>query len=216
MKKVVILGGYGDGLVAAQLIKDMRCSGIQIELVGFLNDHLNKNEKIMGLPVLGSIKDWLRFRDDCFFHTALHKVKQMKSRAKFIRELGIPEHKLISLVHPTATIADDVTIGHGSTICSHVTIQPGARIGAFNSIRAGANIGHDTTTENFCYIGPNATMTGRSQLKEGAHLGPNSVIIDGISLESYSIASAGSVIAKETTSSSIYIGNPARYVGAIE
>ncbi len=208
----MILGGHGDGLVAAQVIKDMSLAGNPIMLAGFLNDHCVPGTLIHNIPVLGRIQDWKTLNDEYFFHPALHKVKQMIERKKLLLQLEIPNQRIASLIHPTAVIADNTKIQHGTLICSYVTIQPGANIGAFNSIRAGANIGHEAVTEDFCYIGPNATMTGKSRLKEGAHLGPNAVITDGITLQNFCIAGAGSAIMQETTPFSIYIGNPARKV----
>jgi sugar O-acyltransferase (sialic acid O-acetyltransferase NeuD family) len=214
MKKIIILGGHGDGLVAAQVIADKQQSGEKIELVGFLNDNLSIGEPIEGIPVLGAIKQWhaLGLDNTYYFHPALHKVKQMSQRKELIHNLKIPLERIATLIHPTAVIAASAEIMPGCLICSYVTIQPGVKIGAFNSIRAGANIGHNAKTDDFCYIGPNATMTGNATLKEGAHLGPNAVITDGITLEKYAVAGAGAAIMQRTDSHSIYIGNPARKI----
>jgi sugar O-acyltransferase (sialic acid O-acetyltransferase NeuD family) len=214
IKKIILLGGHGDGLVAAQLINDMQCAGQAVELVGFLNDHVESGSMIENIPVLGKTSEWstLGFDETYYFHPALHKLKAMPKRKVLLDNLAIPPEKLISLIHPTAVIASSVKIESGCLICSHVTIQPGARIGTCSSIRAGANIGHDAIIKSFCYVGPNATMTGKSMLNEGAHLGPNAVISDGIILESYAVAGAGAAILQATDSHAIYIGNPARKI----
>jgi sugar O-acyltransferase (sialic acid O-acetyltransferase NeuD family) len=214
MKKVVLLGGYGDGLVAAQVIQDMQRAGHPIELAGFLNDHAPPGSTIENIPILGKISDWPRLAADnnYYFHPALHKIKAMPERKAMLERLAIPPEKHITLAHPTAVIASSVLIQPGCLICSHVTIQPGAKLGPCTSVRAGANIGHDAVLEGFCYVGPNATMTGKSILKEGAHLGPNAVVIDGIILGHYAIAGAGAVILKNTDSYAIYLGNPARKI----
>ena len=214
IKKIILLGGHGDGLVAAQLITDMQRAGHGVELAGFLNDHAEPGSMIENIPVLGKISEWsaLSFDKTHYFHPALHKIKAMPERKALLDSLAIPPEKLISLIHPTAVIASSVNIEVGCLICSHVTIQPGASIGIYTSIRAGANIGHDAMIDGFCYVGPNATMTGKSILKEGAHLGPNAVISDGIILESYAIAGAGAAILQNTDPHAIYIGNPARKI----
>ncbi|MCH9756756.1 MAG: acetyltransferase [Gammaproteobacteria bacterium] len=212
--KIILLGGHGDGLVVAQTIQDICETGQSVKLVGFLNDRVDVGATIDTIPVLGKISEWktLDFDETYSFHPALHKVKDMHRRVAYLEGLNIPDDRFVTLVHPTAVIADSAKIGKGCFIGSHVTIQPGAIIGSYCSIRAGANIGHDTVIEDFCYIGPNSTMTGNSILKKGAHLGPNAVISDGITLENYTIAGAGAVIIQKTDRNAVYIGNPARKI----
>lgn len=210
MQSIVLIGGYGDGLVAAQIIADMRSAGCSVSLLGFLNDALKVGDTINCWPVLGKIKDWEGLSEDIQFHICLHKVGMMDARIKLIESLCIPESRLISLVHPTACIADDVIVGKGSMICQHVTCQPGSVIGNITTIRAGANVGHDAKLGNYCYLGPNASLCGRSEVKTGAHVGPNAVVVDAVVLEQFSIAGAGAVIFKSTPKYSTWIGNPAR------
>lgn len=208
--KIIILGGHGDGEVAAQVIFDAEKSGQLIELVGFLNDSMTSKETIFNLPVLGVLDSWKKLDDSFFFLPVIQKIKKMPSRHQRITNLKIPLDRMATVIHPTACIASNVTVGRGTLITSHVTVQPGAKIGNFVSIRAGANLGHDTIVEDFCYIGPNATMCGRSELGQGASLGPNAVILDRIRVEDYSIVGIGSAVTKNFISFNILSGNPAR------
>lgn len=208
--RIIILGGPGDGIVAAQTVRDMARAGREIELAGFLNDRLPVGEQVLGAPVLGTLKDWATLPDDVMFLPALHKVGDMPARSRLIRDLGIPPQRWASVVHPTACIADDVQVGWGCYIAAHVAVQPGARLGNFVSIRAGGSIGHDVVLHNFTYVGSNATLTGRAQMEEGAHLGPNAVVIDRVIVGTFSIVGAGAAMMKNAHPYSVYLGNPAR------
>lgn len=208
--RVVILGGAGDGFVAAQVIRDMHKAGEDIELVGFLNDHAEVGDSIGHYPVLGKTADWRNLPQDVFFHCCLLSVGKMRLRATLIKELGIPDERLISLIHPTACIADDVVIGNGALICSYVTCQPGAQIGRLGSIRAGANIGHDVKLADYVYVGPNSTLCGYATVAEGAYVAPNSVVRERLQLGEYSVLAAGAVAFKDIESDATWIGNPAR------
>lgn len=208
--KVVILGGSGDGQVAAQLIRDMRRSGQSIELLGYLNDHAEKGEIIGSYPVLGKTRNWLELPKDVFFHCCLLSVGRMRQRAELIKGFAISDERLVSLIHPTACIADDVVIGPGAMICSHVTCQPGVRIGRLGSIRAGANIGHDVTLDDFVYVGPNSTVCGYAKVDEGAYVAPNAVVRERICMGEYSVLAAGGVAFKDVEANATWIGNPAR------
>lgn len=208
--QVVILGGSGDGLVAAQVIRDLRRSGQEIELMGFLNDHADRGETIGGYPVLGKTADWPELSENVLFHCCLLSVGKMRQRADLIKALAIPEERLVSLIHPSACIADDVVIGRGALIASHVTCQPGARIGRLGSIRAGANIGHDVTLNDYVYVGPNATLCGYATVAEGGYVAPNSVVRERLHMGEYSVLAAGGVAFKDIESNATWIGNPAR------
>ncbi len=212
MINVVILGGHGDGLVAAGVIHDMAKAGTQIRLAGFLNDALAPGELIHGVPVLGRTRDWAELDESYLLHVCLHKVGQMRQRSELIDSFSIPEDRLISLIHPTATIAADVIIRPGTLIASHVTCQPGAKIGRYATVRAGANLGHDTVLEDFAYLGPNATLCGCARLSRGAHAGPNSVVIDGLQVGPFSVLAAGAAVMRNTEADSVWMGNPARCV----
>lgn len=212
MHRIVILGGPGDGMVAAQIVRDMRKGGIEVELAGFLNDALGRGETIDGLPVLGGTRDWRNAPPDHLFHICLHKVGQMKQRAGLVESFGIPDDRLATLRHPSSLVADGAAVGAGAMIAQNVVCQPGARIGRLASIRAGANLGHDTVLGDLAYVGPNASLCGRAEVAYAGHVGPNAVLTDGCRIAEYAVLSAGAVALRDLDSGSTWLGNPARRV----
>lgn len=212
--KVVIMGASGDGLVVAQAIRDIERYDKSMQVIGFLDDGCGAESIVHGLPVLGGLASWSDLDDNILFIPALHKLKKMFMRRKLIDQLGVPEERWVTVIHPTATIADDVMVGHGSFIASNVTIQPGAVVLGFASIRAGANIGHDAIMNGYCYMGPSATLCGGAQIEEGVHVGPNAVIVDGIVVGQYAVVGAGSVATKNITAFDVCFGVPARKVSS--
>jgi acetyltransferase EpsM len=214
-QKLVILGGSGDGLVVAQAARDCAAATHCLELAGFLDDRVPKGQVVFGAAVLGALRSWRTLPADVVFVPALHKVGEMPARARLISELGIPPERWASVVHPTACIAGDVSVGAGSFIASYVTIQPGARVGKFVSVRAGANVGHDAALEDFTYMGPNATLSGRSCLAEGAHLGPNAAVVDRLTVGRYAVVGVGSAVTKNVEPFAVCMGNPARRIRSL-
>jgi sugar O-acyltransferase (sialic acid O-acetyltransferase NeuD family) len=215
MVKIIIIGGHGDGTVVAQAIIDLAVVDHSVTVLGFLNDTLRPGTLVHGFPVLGTLDDWDRTESGTQFISALHKIKQMEVRSRRILELAIPKDRWISVVHPTARIANDVQIGHGSFLAQYVVVQPGARIGHHVSVRAGANIGHDAVAEDFAYMGPNSTLCGRAVLQTGAHLGPNAVVVDGKRVGCYAVVGVCSAVTKNVPDREIYFGTPARKVATL-
>ena len=67
-------------------------------------------------------------------------------------------------VHPTALVADDVSLGAKVVIGPHVVIESGARIGEGTRIAANSYIGHETTIGHGCAIYPNVTIRERTRI----------------------------------------------------
>jgi len=210
--KVVILGGQGDGLVAAQIIEDMSSQGQDIELVGFLNDHEAMGSLIGGYPVLGKTSEWHNLPEEWGYHFSLLSVGKMRERALLIKSFNIPIDRVVSLIHPTALISRTASVGKGTLVAAYAVMQPGSQLGLCCSVRAGANIGHDVSVGDFVYVGPNATLCGYSGVAEGVFLAPNSVLRDRTKMGEYSVLAAASVAYKDVPENSTWIGNPARRI----
>lgn len=212
-KKIIILGGVGDGEVVASIINDIskyEC----IDLIGFLNDgDLNK---ILDYPVFGGLNQWEQYnQDDIFFISALLKTKNSFSRSRLLDSLEIPIEKFYTAIHPTAVVSKDSSIGYGNLIGPHVAIMPNVKIGNHCSFRAGASVGHHCQINDYCYMGPNSTLSGRSELSNGVHVGPNACVLDSVKVKQHCVLGAGSVLQKDTLSFSVYFGMPARKIESI-
>lgn len=216
MSGLLILGAAGDGKVVAEVALDLAARGEGPTPVGFLDDRLPTGTICHGLPVVGSLAQWRDAAADTLFVAALHKIKQMVGRCALIESLGIPEDRWATVIHPTARIARYVEVGAGSFVAQYVVVQPGASIGRHVSIRAGANIGHDARVGDFAYIGPNASLCGTAEMAHAAHLGPNGVIVEGVSVGEYSVVGVASAVTKHIGPRRVVFGTPARFVGGVD
>jgi sugar O-acyltransferase (sialic acid O-acetyltransferase NeuD family) len=215
-KRLVVLGGPGDGLVVAEAILHATEAGQDVELYGFLNDVLPSGQILQSVPVLGRFEDWHALDGDVMFVPAVQKVKDMQARVSRIESLGIPDQRWTSVVHPRAVVSSDVQIGVGAFVASCATVQPESRIGRFASLRAGAMLGHHCVVEDHAYVGPNATMCGRSTLDFGAHLGPGAVLLDSKTMGTFSVAGIAAAVTKSVPDYWVVFGNPAVRVGNIQ
>ncbi len=205
---LVILGGLGDGLC---LLDELKKSYSQT-VVGFLNDMSLPGTDFYGIPVFGPLDSWVDLPQHYKFVPALHKVKEMPFRVRRILELGIPEERWATVIHPTAIIAQDVLISYGSYIGPYVVIQPGVSLGKFLSLRSGVNIGHDCQVKDFVFIGSNCCICGSCTLEVGVQVAPCSTVSNNVHLGEYSIVSLGSAVLKSIPSYSLVLGNPAKIV----
>ena len=212
LKKVVIIGGGGNGLVVAQIVLDLIKAGEPVELVGFLNDNIPVGEYIERWPVLGAPHEWESLDGDVSFVYALLSVGKMKVRADKFKQLNIPQNRLATLVHPSASISFNVQLGCGVVVAANAVLQPGAKIGDNCFIRANANLGHDVTLDNLVDIGPNSTLCGYAHAEEGVQIAPNSVVRDSVRIGTYSTVAAGAAIFKDVAPGATMLGNPAKRI----
>jgi acetyltransferase EpsM len=212
MKKLIIIGGFGNGSVVASTVNDINKQKPEWEILGFLNDR--DEGPINGLPVLGSITPetvapYLN-QADVFFYWALVSVKLRKDFTKRLFDLGIPEERFATLVHPTAIVSDHAKLGYGVSVQPFVNIGPGVRIANYVHVFAQAMIGHDAKLDNFAYVANNACVGAHVHLEEGAYVGTNATTRENLTLGEWSLTGIGSVVVKDVAPGQIVIGNPAR------
>ncbi len=120
-------------------------------------------------------------------------------------------------------IGDNVSIGTHSVIEHHIKIGNNVRIHSL------VFIPEYTILEDFCWIGPQVTITNAKYpkspdvknelkgavIKRHAKIGANVTILPGIIVGENSLTGAGSVITKNIEPNSIYAGNPAKFIRTI-
>lgn len=213
MKRLVIIGGHGNGTVVCSTIEDAIAESQEWQIEGFLNDRLEMGEMIGGFPVLGKVDAAPRLNaDDCYFVYTLAVVKIARERFQRLRELGIPPEKFATFKHPTAVVGRNVRLGHGVVLMPGVVISPDVTIGDHSQLYANAFVGHDTRMGDCCFIANNASVGGLVTVEEGAHIGSNSSIRERVVLGEWSIVGLGAVVLKDVLAYETVVGNPARSI----
>jgi len=212
MKKLVILGGRGIGMIAASVAQDLG----YYDFIGFLNDFIPIGDTI-GLykkhAVIGTTKDIKKFLkdEDVYFFIGYIGMKNEKEVFEKISNLNIPRKKFATLIHPSAIIPKGYCkIGYGVLISPLAQISPDTTIEDNCILLANSFLGHDSTMKRFSHITANSVVGGNVTLGYGSHIGTNATIRENITIGDFSIVGSGSVVLKDVPNNSIYIGNPAR------
>ncbi len=112
-----------------------------------------------------------------------------KREAEAHQELNFPV-----LIHPDASVADDVWIRGGTLICAGAVIDPAVCIGKHVIVNAGAVITHDCVIGDYAHIAPGVHLCGGVRIGEGALIGVGSCAVPGAEVPAWCVVPAGSVI----------------------
>ena len=214
-KKVVILGGFGNGAYFADIVRDIDAAGGEYELMGFLNDHMKVGADVFGSPVLGPLEKSLDLLKDpgIFFLQGLLTVKKFKERIARIEELGIPIERYARLIHPSAVVSESASLGFGSALMPFSLIQSNVTIGDHCWISNNCNVSHDTRIGDYAFISPNAAVGSYVDVGRGVFIGMSASICVRLKIGEFATVGMGAVVLKDIEADAVAVGNPARIVG---
>ncbi|MCD4820388.1 MAG: hypothetical protein K8S23_17045 [Candidatus Cloacimonetes bacterium] len=211
-KKVLILGGIGNGTVIAYAINDAYEPGqSDLFVAGFLNDREVVGSKIEGFSVLGKTNEIQRFlSEDYLIINTIYRIDGNEKRIENLKKLKIPDEKFVSFIHPSAYVTKNVKIGNGVIIMPNVSISSGVEIGNNSLIMVNATIGHNSKIGKYCHIAAQSSIGSFVNIQNGIHIGLNATIRENCVLGKFSSLGMGSVLLNNIGEKEIWVGNPAK------
>lgn len=217
-RKLIVIGGKGNGTVIASAVEDIIADGGDWEILGFLND--GEEEIIDGYPVLGKPEDVKRYsQKDCYFFYSLISVKVSGPRVERLKRLEAPVEKFATLVHPNARVSRNVQLGYGVAVGPFTFIGPNARLGNHILVHGHCYVARDTILKSYCYLAPRATVGAEVVVEEGAYLGMAStveIVREPVVVGAWSVVGMGAVAFHSIPPYVIVVGVPARSIGTVE
>jgi acetyltransferase EpsM len=214
VKKVVIIGGIGNGSVIANAIIDAFKRGEkEWEFSGYLNDRIETGGNIEGFPVFGKISDWKKLSEkDYYFINTIFRIDGQQERIQMFENLSLPDEKLATFVHPLAYVAPNVKLGSGTVVMPNASVSSGTAFGRCCMIMAGSTIGHDNSIGNYCHFAAQSCVGAYMKISDGVHIGLNATTRENLRIGRNSALGMGSVLTKDIGDNEIWIGNPAKYL----
>lgn len=212
MKKVVILGGSGIGMLATSILE--RLGGF--EVVGFLNDMIPKGSEIgkyRKIKVVGTTNDLPEFLadDNTYVFIAYLGITNEKATYQKIENLNIPKEKYINVIDPSVIIPTEYcSVGCGVMMAPMSQINPDVTISDNCLLLSNSFVGHDAFLDRFAHIASNAVVGASVHVGKGVHVGTNATIREKVKIGDYSLIGAGSVVLKDVPENAVVVGNPAR------
>ena len=201
-KKLIILGCGGQAKVVTDIA--MKCG---YQDIGFLDDFFT-DDTFINFPVLGKCVDAEKYSSADFFIAIGNSQIRHKIQTQLI-EKGL---NIATLTHPSAIIAPDVTIGHGTVVMAGVVINPSAKIGKGCIINTCASIDHDCTIGDFAHISVGAHIAGTVNIGNNTWIGVGATVSNNINIVADCMVGAGAVVVEDLTKAGTYVGVPAKNI----
>jgi UDP-2-acetamido-3-amino-2,3-dideoxy-glucuronate N-acetyltransferase len=157
----------------------------------------------------------------------------------YIHPEAMVESKLIgdgTRIWAFSHVMRDVSIGRNCNVGEHCFLEAGARVGSNVTIKNGNMIWDGVTLEDGTFIGPGVFFTNdlyprsprlpaararyqgkdwlvRTLVQHGASIGAGAVLVAGITVGSFAMVGAGTVVTKDILPYALVVGTPARLIG---
>jgi len=206
-ESVIIIGAGGHAKV---LLNALQLSATNV--IGLTDSDIeNHGSRLLGCPVLGndSIIDTYD-QNDVRLIMGIGSTEPGSSRRTTFEHFVAKGFSFSNCIHPSAIVAPDVSLGHGSQIMAGTIVQPGCTIGINTIINTRASIDHDCEIGDHTHIAPGATLSGDVRVGHNAHVGAGGTIIQGISIGDRAMVVAGASVTRDIAPGERVAGVPAK------
>ena len=202
---IVCAGGFGREIfhtLLCSLVKGTKKGAI----AGFLDDDPGalKNLADRYPPILGSVNDYSPQPNELVFIAAGTPALRWKLSKLLEQKTG----DFATVIHPDATLSENVSVGQGSHVGWHSFISGDVTIGRFVSLNCNLTVGHDAMIDDFVEVGPGTAIGGHCHIEEGVHIAPNCTIAPGVRVGAWSKISANTAVMRDVPPCSYVIGVP--------
>lgn len=205
INKIAIFGASGHGKVVADIAL---LNGW--DEIDFFDDAWPGITTLEHWDVIGSFDDLLESL--VCYSGVIVAIGNNSIREKKL--LALKEHgaKIVSLIHPCASVSQFAKLGSGTVIVGGAVINAFASVGVGCIINTGATVGHDCYLSSCVHIAPGANIAGNVEINRCCWIGVGSAIRQGIKLEDNVVVGAGAAVIKDVFAGQTVVGVPARVI----
>lgn len=209
--RILVVGAGGFGREVLAWVRDAWPRWTD-RIGGFLSDDLGRLEGFrVNTRILGTVADYVPAEGDYL----VLAIGVPYTRRRVAEALASRGAQFITLVHPTACVAENATLGDGSVVCPYAIVSDSARLGACVLINYHASLGHDAHAGRYSVLSPYATLGGGARMEDEGFLGLHASIGPGIRLGARSKVSANSCVLSSAPDDSLVFGVPGRVMPRI-
>jgi sugar O-acyltransferase (sialic acid O-acetyltransferase NeuD family) len=203
---IIIVGSGGHACSTLELIDDTK----NFNVIGYSSDNGEALDGFFGLDFLGGIDELSKLYNESN-NLAMGFVGKwpLEERTGIFEKLIEVGFHFPPLIHPSAQIGSQVTVGIGSQVHPNAVLRKSAKVGKGSVVNTAATIDHNSEIGDFTIINPNVTVCGNVLVGDQCYIGASATIIEKITVGKGSFVTAGSVVTRDVSSNCAVRGNPA-------
>jgi sugar O-acyltransferase (sialic acid O-acetyltransferase NeuD family) len=213
-KDLVIVGAGGFGRETAQAIHALNEGGAVWRLLGYLDDDPARHgTTVDGTVILGG-KDEIRHLPQASVVVCTGHPGDYVSRMRIVGELGLPQARYATIMHPTTAVSASSSVGPGCVLLAHAVLTASVRVGSHVAIMPQVVLTHDDVVEDFATLASGVRLGGAVHVGRGAYIGAGALVREGRKIGSCALVGMGAVVTHDIPAQEVWAGVPARHLRA--
>lgn len=211
MKRLYIVGAGGFGREVAWLVERINRQSPAWELVGFIDDDLQKiGTKQDNYSVIGDCEYLTLQSEECWIVCAIGSPVVRKAIVERLKQL--PNVKFATLIDPSVLMSDRIQIGEGSIVCAGSILTVDIKLGRHSIVNLDCTVGHDVEFGDYLTAYPSVNISGSVFGGDCVEIGTGVQIRQGLKIVSNVVMGAGAVVVSDITEPGTYVGVPVRRI----
>ena len=193
---VLCAGGHARVVIEALLSRGIRPAAVTD------TDAARVGQSVGGIPITGPDEDILKMDANSvelangLGNRASRTNSGLSGRRALFDRFAAAGYRFPVILHASAVIASDASLGDGAQVMAGAVVQPAATIGRNVLINTRAVVEHDCRVGDHAHIAPGAVLCGGVSVGENAHIGAGAVVLAGVNVGAAAVVAAGAVIAR--------------------
>ncbi len=209
MKNLIILGAGGTAATIQDVVDAINAVTPTWKIVGALDDNPKLiGGSIAGIKVLGPIVDAHKY-SDCFFISSIAHPQNRIIRRRIFERAKTQGCKFGTIIHPTAIVSKDATIGEGCFIDAYSIVSGLVVLEDDVFIQNTCSIGHESIIRAHTTLSVNVKVSGSVIVGSDCYLGTNSCTSHDVEIPDDTLIAMGSAVIQSIKDGGTWIGVPA-------
>jgi len=205
---IIIVGAGGFGREVYLWAKDSFPKD-KYYIKGFLDDNkLALDGFNLDINIIGDVNNYLPKKYDRF----IIAIGNIDNKKKIILSLKNKKAIFISLIHPTAIVAENATIGEGVIVCPFCIVSDHVILDDFVMLNVYSSCGHDAMIGRYSILSSYSAVGGYAILEEEVFFGLKATVIPGKRIKYKSKVSANSVVMRDVPTKRMVFGVPGKNI----
>ncbi len=208
MKDIIIYGSGGLAKETVELIEDINEVKSEWNIRGYIDDTKSEaGEWVNGYPILGTQEILKTVDENTYIVIA---ISDPPTKEQIVTAIQKYKPRFATLIHPSAKIAKNASIGEGCIISIDCVVSVNVSIGNHVFMNMRTVIGHDSTISDFSSCLVNCIIAGNVSIHKGALLGSACVIMEKKEIGEGVKISMGSVVNFDVEDNMVVMSRPSK------